>query len=265
MKAQYLLRFDDVCPTMNWGVWDEVEQILRDQDVKPILAVVPDNQDDLLRVCTPNPNFWKRAREWQSSGWTIAMHGWQHRFVTRHSGILRVNSRSEFAGVSRKAQESKLRSGLSIFQTERIASKVWIAPAHSFDSVTVELLLGLGLRYVSDGFSLLPYVDRFGMTWIPQQLWSFRRRPCGVWTICFHVNSWKREDIRAFQKNVARFREAISTFDTVIDQYEGREDTILDSVVASLYRAAASAKAALRDFMGTAYRNGIAQPGETPS
>ncbi len=45
MKARYLIRFDDICPTMNWTIWEQVEQVLRTYHVQPILAVVPDNQD----------------------------------------------------------------------------------------------------------------------------------------------------------------------------------------------------------------------------
>jgi predicted deacetylase len=265
MKAHYLLRFDDICPTMNWHIWDDVEKILCDLDIQPIVAIVPDNQDTTLRVCEPNRNFWDRAREWQARGWTIAMHGWQHRFVSRNSGILRLQPCSEFAGLSREDQESKLRRGLSVFETESIKSDVWIAPAHSFDVVTIELLLALGFRYVSDGFFLFPSLDRFGMTWIPQQLWSFRRRPFGVWTICFHVNSWKGADLRAFRNNVNQFHEAISRFDAIVTRYEGREDSVLDSVAASLYRAGAETKAAVRQLLGTTYRNAVVQPDEGAS
>ena len=111
MRAHYLFRFDDICPSMNWRAWDDIETILCEQRIKPILAVVPDNRDEALRVSPPNARFWDRVREWQAWGWTIAMHGWQHRFVTKDAGILRVNKRSEFGGLPRDEQRSKLRCG----------------------------------------------------------------------------------------------------------------------------------------------------------
>src|SRR5688572_15384620 len=42
-NPQYLLRFDDICPTMNWRVWAEIESVLIQREIKPLLAVVPDN------------------------------------------------------------------------------------------------------------------------------------------------------------------------------------------------------------------------------
>ncbi len=263
MKAQYLLRFDDVCPTMNWHVWNDIEKILCDHDIKPILAVVPANEDEALRVSLPNANFWDRARKWQSWGWTIAMHGWQHRFVTKNSGLLGIQPFSEFAGLPREEQKRKLQSGLSVFEKEGIKTKVWIAPAHSFDATTIQLLVELGFLYTSDGSFLLPHVDRFGITWVPQQLWSFRWRPLGVWTVCFHVNHWTRDELRALKVNVVRFRESISTFGAVANQYKGRQDTILDSVAASAYRVAAHAKEKIREFRLASFRTQIASVDKT--
>jgi len=244
---------------MNWRVWEEIEPALCALDIKPILAVVPDNADEALRVCAADPCFWDRARDWQSRGWTLAMHGWQHRFVTRNPGILKVQPFSEFAGLPRDEQDAKIRAGLSVFEKEGLRSALWIAPAHSFDAVTIELLLAQGIRHISDGFFPLPHVDRHGMTWIPQQLWSFRRRPFGVWTICFHVNHWTRADVQDFQRSVVQFRKAISTFDGIAAQYAGRRETIADSVTASLYRAAAKGKHAIHELGRSVFRGEIAR------
>jgi len=242
---------------MNWRAWDDIETILCDQRIKPILAVVPDNRDDTLRVSAPNARFWDRVREWQAWGWTIAMHGWQHRFVTNYAGILGVNKRSEFAGLPRYEQRSKLWSGLEVFRREGIDSTVWIAPAHSFDTVTIEVLIQLGFRYISDGFFPLPHVDEFGLTWIPQQLWSFRWRPFGVWTICFHMNHWTSADILSFKKSTARLGEAISSFTVIADQYDGRQKTLMDSVAARLYRSAAEVKPAINRLFPPSYRSTV--------
>jgi len=242
VKAKYLLRFDDVCPFMNWCVWDTIEAVLRRYRLTPILAVVPDNQDEYLRVSPPNERFWDRVRGWQAQGWTIGMHGWQHRFLTKDGGILGLNQLSEFAGLPRDEQEKKLQAGLAVFREQHIDCDVWIAPAHSFDAITIETLSQLGFHYISDGFSLFPHIDQFGMTWIPQQLWSFRWRPLGVWTICFHINSWRSSDIKMFEERITSYREMISSFPTIIDCYRGRRRTLLDSSAARLYRSAADVK-----------------------
>src|SRR5215469_15652864 len=106
--AQYLIRFDDICPTMNWSVWNEVEQILVSAGVKPILAVVPDNQDPQLSVCEPKALFWDEVRRWQKRGWTIGLHGYQHLPVVQNGGILNLNQWSEFSGLGFHEQLAKL-------------------------------------------------------------------------------------------------------------------------------------------------------------
>jgi predicted deacetylase len=230
---------------MNWRVWDELETFLCHEGIQPVLAVVPDNQDNDLRISPGNPDFWSRAREWQARGWTIGMHGWQHLFVTTDSGILRVNDYSEFAGLSGPEQRRKLQSGTEIFAKEGLTSSVWIAPAHSFDDVTLHLLPEFGFRYISDGYSSFPFLDDSGMLWIPQQLWSFRWRPFGVWTICFHMNSWSSSNLSAFKGNVVQFREVITDFATVTSEYETRRESFVDTWAATAYRFAAEIKSSI--------------------
>ncbi len=45
MTSKYLIRFDDLCPTMNWDMWSRIESVLLEHKISPLLAVVPDNQD----------------------------------------------------------------------------------------------------------------------------------------------------------------------------------------------------------------------------
>ena len=81
--SRYLLRFDDACPTMNWGVWDAVETELLRHNTRPIVAVVPDNRDPKLMADAPRAEFWDRVRRWQSIGWAIGLHGYQHVYVSK--------------------------------------------------------------------------------------------------------------------------------------------------------------------------------------
>ena len=74
MKSKYLIRFDDICPSMNWDVWDEIESILLERNIKPIIAIIPDNHDSKLEITRKNDLFWERARKWQEFGWTIGLH-----------------------------------------------------------------------------------------------------------------------------------------------------------------------------------------------
>lgn len=241
-RATYLVRFDDVCPTMNLQVWDQVEAILVQHGVAPILAVVPDNRDPGLQVSPADPRFWDHVRAWQARGWTIGLHGFQHVYPTRDAGLLRINPRSEFAGLPYDEQFEKLRSATEIFRKESVVPQVWIAPAHSFDDHTLRALAELGINRISDGFSPLPYRDANELVWVPQQLWQFRRMPFGVWTVCYHINRWTDSDLARFRADVARFRGSISDFPSVTDEFAHRRFTIRDFAYAGMHRLALTLK-----------------------
>jgi len=221
-KARYLLRFDDLCPTMNWKVWSEIEAILIQHQIKPILAVVPDNHDSTLCVGAPIKGFWERVRRWQGRGWTIALHGHQHRYLTRKAGIVALRKKSEFAGLPRVQQEEKLQRGVEIFQQEGIRPRVWVAPGNSFDRVTVSLLPQFGIRIICDGYFRTPFICPRRMIWIPQQLFQFRPAPAGVWTVCYHHNGWTSEDLQTFRQDVARYQPQIASLEDVLPENDER-------------------------------------------
>lgn len=235
MKAKYLLRFDDICATMNWEVWSEIEQILTKMNVKPILAVVPENQDKHLMVADANIHFWEHVRNWQNRGWTIGLHGYQHCYVTENAGLVGLNARSEFAGLSAEEQEIKLQRAVDNFRTEDVDPDVWIAPAHSFDTNTIVTLKKMGIRIISDGFYIYPRVDSQGMLWIPQQLWRFRFSPFGVWTVCYHHNSWSEMDIVKFHADMKVYRDSIMSVDEVVAKYSKRHRNWFDSLFSNFF------------------------------
>jgi predicted deacetylase len=235
MRPQYLIRFDDICPTMNWSVWRQVEEVLSGTAIKPILAVVPDGNDESLKVSKSNDRFWDEVRGWQARGWTIGLHGYQHRYVTRDSGLVGINAASEFSGLPRSEQQSKLCSAVNIFEREQVIPEVWIAPSHSFDQRTLDILLSLGIRSLSDGFFLYPHLDWSGMLWIPQQLWRFRKMPFGLWTVCFHPNRWTQADVDRFRCDVEKFAPLVTDFRSVRAAYGARKRGMADILFASCY------------------------------
>ncbi len=212
MPARYLVRIDDVCPTMNWSVWEPVEEILTGSGVRPLLAVVPDNRDPDLDINPPAPGFWDRVRKWQGRGWGIGLHGYQHLFTTDDAGLIGRNRYSEFAGLPRADQLAKLKAGSDIFRRNGIKPDAWIAPAHSFDATTLELLPEIGIDCVSDGYALAPFTQQ-NVIWVPVQIGRFYRLPFGDWTVCLHINSWGQEEIAAFAGDIAAFRSRIVSLD----------------------------------------------------
>jgi peptidoglycan/xylan/chitin deacetylase (PgdA/CDA1 family) len=231
--TSYLLRFDDFCPTMKWSNWECIEAILNDNDIRPIVAVIPDNRDAGLHFEPANPKYWDSVRRWQAAGWTIGLHGFQHTYVTRHAGLYSHTKASEFAGLPLSEQRDKLQRAVAILRDQGIHSNLWIAPGHSFDETTVRVLSEVGITSISDGFTISPYTDKHGIFWIPQQLSEhhifdssngkpFEPKPPGVWTICSHPNAWTMNDIERFRRGIVRFRGLIRTVEEVQAAYQGR-------------------------------------------
>jgi len=208
---------------MNWRVWEEIESVLVHRQIKPVLAVVPDNHDPGLQVDSPVGDFWDRVRAWQDRGWTIALHGFQHRYVTRNAGMVAVRKKSEFAGLPAGEQREKLQRGVEILEREGITPCVWIAPGNTFDATTVALLPEFGIRIICDGYFRVPYVGPNRMTWVPQQLYYFRPAPSGVWTVCFHHNQWTVSQIRKFRENVDAHDANIASLEDVLERNAPRE------------------------------------------
>ncbi len=189
MTSKYIIRIDDVCPTMKWAPFIRIMDLCIKLNIHPVLGVVPDNQDPKLQIETTRSDFWEHIRSYESQGAIIAQHGYQHRYVTKNAGIIGINAYSEFAGLSYNDQYEKIQRGKQMLE-ERLGTspKWWMAPAHSLDEATCNALHELGFTYITDGIALYPYKEH-GLTWVPQQLWSPRVMPTGVWTLCTHTNT----------------------------------------------------------------------------
>ena len=234
--ARYLIRFDDLCPTMNWDMWARIENALIEHKATPLLAVIPDNCDPTLMLSPPSPDFWSAVRNWQARGWTIGLHGYQHRYLTESAGIVGIQPRSEFAGLPLGEQREKLSQAVEILRRERVHAEAWVAPAHSFDWNTVRVLRDLDITLINDGFAIAPFTDARGCAWIPQQLWQFRWRPCGIWTVCYHHNHWDEQQLSRFLRALDKYHSRITNIQTVMEIYSGRQHQIVDSI----YRVAHS-------------------------
>ena len=228
-SARYLIRFDDICPTMNWEVWDKIETILERYNINPILAVVPLNKDPDLVAMPARDDFWEQVRRWQARGWCIAMHGYDHCYITDDAGLVGINTRSEFAGLSRELQCKKIEAGIEIFRKNNVNIDMWVAPAHSFDKLTVDLLTSFGIKYISDGFYFRT-VSYLGAIWVPQQLWRLRSIPFGLWTSCYHINSYSSNDIDGFDRQLCNYKDKIISFSDVITLSHTDSVTVIDHI-----------------------------------
>jgi len=232
--ATYLVRFDDICPTMDWKSWGRVEKVLVSEGISPILAIVPDNRDDNLVVGQENEHFWSKVLDWQKMGWSIAVHGYQHLYQTNDPGVLGLNKYSEFSGLPYEQQSEKLQKALKIFKSHNIKPTLWVAPAHSFDEVTIRVLSDLGLKVISDGFFKGP-VKYMNMIWIPQQLWNFRHFRSGIWTVCYHVNGMKKEELERICSDLNQYKESIISLDYVLKNTSINSFTVFDYAFSKIW------------------------------
>jgi predicted deacetylase len=198
--AQYLLRFDDLCPTVSRTRWQRFLPLIEEFGIHPILAVVPDNMDLELEQSQSDPEFWDRMRAMEAAGATIALHGYRHLCNSKGAGLVPLHRHSEFAGVPEETQREWIRAGLAILRGHGLNPRIWVAPRHGFDRNTLRVLSKEGIGLVSDGFARVPF-RRDGLTWIPQQLWAPVEKSNGLWTICVHSNTARGslvEQLRAF-------------------------------------------------------------------
>ena len=64
--------------------WARIESILDSKNIKPIVAVIPNNQDENLKIDREDKYFWKSVRKWQKKDWEIALHGYRHEYPQNH-------------------------------------------------------------------------------------------------------------------------------------------------------------------------------------
>jgi predicted deacetylase len=216
--AQYLLRIDDLCPTVHARRWDCIRLLIEEFGIRPILAVVPANKDPELEVSAPDPRFWIQMRAMEAAGAVIALHGYSHLCITRGKSLLPLHSTSEFTGLALDFQRSRIARGLQILRSHGLAPKLWVAPRHSFDLNTLAALRDQGIHYLSDGLARMPF-QRGGVTWIPMQLWSPASRSRGLWTICIHPNTTNRARFEELRRFVRRHSDRFTSFDDVLAKF----------------------------------------------
>ncbi|HUB30272.1 MAG TPA: DUF2334 domain-containing protein [Terracidiphilus sp.] len=216
--AQYLLRFDDLCPTMSCDRWARFERLFEQFAIRPILAVVPENLDPDLVFESADLGFWARIRAYEAAGAVIALHGFRHANHGHARGLVPLHDSSEFAGVAAELQRAWIQHGLQILRDHGLHPRLWAAPRHGFDRNTLKALYNEGICYLSDGFASRP-VERAGMLWIPQQLWGPQEKKSGLWTICIHTNTAGVETLQRLQRFLEARFEQFTSFDRVIADY----------------------------------------------
>ncbi|MDX9917725.1 MAG: DUF2334 domain-containing protein [Gudongella sp.] len=243
----YLLRLDDASDFMDTIKWDRMEFLLNKYSVKPIVGIIPNNQDLNITIkYKRDKDFWKKARKWQAKGWTIALHGYTHVYITKCGGINPVNLQSEFAGVPLEVQKDKIKNALEVFEKQGLYPKIFSAPSHTFDLNTLEALRQISqIRVISDTVANDIYKNK-GFHFIPQQCGRVRKLPIKLITFCYHPNEMEEVDFDRLELFINKERNKFVDYSNVA--MKDRQYGLYDHLLRQLYFTGRKLRQKLRGF-----------------
>lgn len=237
INTKYLIRLDDACPTMSKEWWGKVEAVLDKYGVRPMVGIVPNCQDDNLAPDLADAYFWKKALNWQEKGWAIAMHGYDHNYISDQGlkGLNPLWKRSEFAGVTLEAQRKKIREGVILLKEKGLDVKYFFAPSHTFDKKTLEALrLESEIRVISDMYTLKPYREG-DFVFIPCQIGHPQKMLLpGLYTICLHPNTFNDAAVERLDQFLQANQKKMIGFDEIDLKKVGKK-RLIDKMVSWAY------------------------------
>ena len=192
--AKLIVRIDDIHEYMNWENFQILVEYLRKRNLTALLGVIPKCSDPKLIMSTVKADFWSEIKALQVDGFTIAQHGFEHLYNSFGSTIMFGHHRSEFAGLSYDEQLNKIYTGKKLLEERGLFTETFMAPGHSYDTITLQCLRDLGYKYITDGHEFWPYESN-GLICVPQLFSAPHGLPVGVYTTCFHLDRLKQSDI----------------------------------------------------------------------
>lgn len=211
-----------------------MEDLLEKYKVKPMVGVIPHNEDHKQQLDQKDPFFWKIVEKWEQKGWAIAMHGYNHVYSSKEGGINPLWNKSEFAGIPLDLQRDKIRKGVAIMRKNGFNPIYFFAPSHTFDENTlVALKEESDIRIICDTIAAIPY-KRGGVIFIPQQSGHPIKLPFGGFvTICYHPNTMNDEAFSRLESFLKDNKNIIS-FDKV-DIENLTSKTAYDRILSWMY------------------------------
>lgn len=197
------IRMDDITPDMDFEKFYRVKKMLDTYQIKPLIGVVPYNQDFNLKKNPVLEDFSGFLKLLQSEGYEIALHGCYHVYTTSKKGMFPLNDFSEYAGVSYEKQDEMIRKGKARLQEWGIETDIFMAPAHTYDKNTLKALAANGFKRITDGFGTKPYI-RSGLTFYPI---AAKRSECfsdkeGYTTLVLHANMMEEKDFQRLEQQL---------------------------------------------------------------
>ena len=212
-----LIRFDDIAENMNWDLMNKCEILFDELNIKPVMGVIPNNEDKDLMIYPKKENFWDMVKKWQLKGWEIAMHGYNHIYdkETNKQDFFKYGGRSEFFGHTLDKQLEKMKKGLDIFKKNKINVRTFFSPNHTYDINTFEALKISGINQVIDGYGLKPYLEN-DIKFIPQLFYKPFLLPFGLQTTQIHLNYWTEKELENFFNLINKNYKKIISYDEAL-------------------------------------------------
>ena len=207
------IRMDDITPDMDWAKFLRFKELCDLYQVKPLIGVVPANQDTMLHIEKPRTDYWEYLHTLQSEGWCIAQHGYTHIYNTHKKGCFPLNALSEYAGNSYEDQYASLEKGQKILKEHEIHTDIFMAPAHSYDYNTLKALKKLGFTKITDGFGRQPYQWQ-GLTFYPisfKQSNSLKQEK-GYTTFGVHANTMTAQDFVRYEQMFTQHKDKFISY-----------------------------------------------------
>ncbi|MGG5460568.1 DUF2334 domain-containing protein [Clostridium sp. B9] len=225
-KSRYIYRIDDITEDMNWSNFNRCISIFSKYKVVPLIGVVPENNDEDLKIEKINKDFWKIIKHLKDQGTVeVCQHGYTHVLDSEGESILKSNfgfkRESEFTGKDYCEQLKRIRRGKEILSENGIETETFMAPSHTFDINTLKALKELGFKNITDGIGLTPY-EICGIKLVPQQFGRPREFPIGLITICMHINAYSEKDFEILENHVKRNQRSAIRFSDGIKIKENR-------------------------------------------
>ena len=212
-----LIRMDDISEHMNWELMDKCETLFDQYKIKPLLGVIPINQDPELLKYSRNDKFWERVQSWKNKGWEITMHGCNHIYTQKSDkkDIFNYGGDSEFYGLDYDIQLNKIKAGLQKFEEKKIKIRSFFAPNHIYDENTLKALKESEIKIVIDGYGLFPFYKN-EILFIPQLFYKEIFLPFGIQSTQMHINEWNYNDFKNFSSFIEKNYKKIVNLNYII-------------------------------------------------
>lgn len=213
------IRMDDITPDMDWAKFLRFKELCDLYQVKPLIGVVPENQDSMLHIDEAREDFWEYVLQLQKDGWSIAQHGCTHIYSTKKKGCFPLNALSEFAGRSYEEQYATLKRGKQMLEEHGIYTDMFMAPAHSYDKNTLKALKALGFTKLTDGFGETPYRWQ-ELVFYPisfKQSSSLKKKK-GYTTFVIHANTMSDKDFERYENLFQAYSDRLISYNEYMKQ-----------------------------------------------